>query len=170
MQNMIREFTKGNLCWLILDTNFAYERDQNITERNLQKILTIFDEKMIQYDNQERMVEKDFLLMGISVKKREVKECKIVIKLTEEVIENLGIIFNTMSIFCYIIEDNKEFNDAIELHNQIQRNGNDHTMMLGKDGLQMFIYIDYYFKRIRLAAKEGMNNSIREFFSLNHIK
>lgn len=159
-RKVFQVFTKEDCSWFIIDTNYTYERNQKIIAANLKKIFSFLDEKGIPYISTEKMIEKNISLMGIPMKKQKVKEFKVGIKVTEEVLSNLEIIFENISAFCYRTKENKEFQEILDLHNRINVDGNEYRTLIGKDGFQMFIYLDNYFKRIRLATEDNLDSSL----------
>ncbi len=156
-KKLLLEFMKEKECWLFIDTNFTYERDNKIVEVNINKIQDLLTEKEIPHISKERMVDKDVSLMGIPLKKKKIKEFKMVIKVTEDVINNLDFFFNYMSVFAYITTKNKGLKEIWELHDQINVEGEDYATMLGTDKLDTFLYMDNYFNRIRIASEKDMD-------------
>lgn len=153
-RKIIQEFMIDKSAWFIIDTNFSYEKDHKITEVNLKKILDLLDKKEIPYISRDKMAEKSVSLMGIPMKKIKVKEIKVGIEVSLEVLDILGKIFENSSFFCYMTREKSDFDEILKLHNHINVDGNEYQEAMGNDWFQVFIYMDNYFKRIRIVTEQ----------------
>ena len=152
-KRVLQEFSKGKKLYLFLDSNFAFERDHRVVEKNIENIQDRLDEVGISYVSKDRMVEKTQKIVGIPMKKKMVKEYKVVISATEEIFDLISFIFPRQSFFGYIIDDEKTEEEIFRIHDRIHSECVDYSEFLEKKELQVFTYFDNYFSRIRIATE-----------------
>lgn len=152
-KRVLQEFSKGKKLFLLLDSNFSFERDYRVTEKNIENIQKKLEEEGISFISKDRMVEHAPKLMGIPMKKKMVKEYKVVVEATEGIFELIEFIYPRQSFFGYITDGEKTEDDIFALHDKIHSEHVEHTELLKKNELEAFTYFDNYFARIRISTE-----------------
>lgn len=156
-KRLVQEFSKEKKLYVFLDTNFSYEKNGKINEANVLNICNKFKECGMDFENKNRMVDKDVSLMGIPMRKKRVREYKVAGELTAEGFALLEYIFPRHSFFVYMFTEEQELEDIFSLHERIHTEGLDYAKLLDWKELQVFSYFDNYFKRIRIATQEEVD-------------
>lgn len=152
-KRVLQEFSKGKNLYLMLDTNFAFERDHRVIEKNIENIQAKFDEVGVIYVSRDRKIEKTPKIMGLPMKKKMVREYKVVVPVNEKVFELIDFIYPRQSFLGYILEEEVSEDRIFEIHDKIHSEQIEHVEMLEKKEMQAFTYFDNYFARIRISTE-----------------
>ncbi len=150
---LIQHFGTDKTVWIFIDSDFTYVKKIADAEVNMKQVLKCLEDNQILFESKEKMVEKADMILGIPMKKKKIKHYRIAVKAAEGALAHLSEIFDYTSMFCYICDDRKSFEEIYELHDHISEMDEGYVQKLGKDGFVTFLYFDNFYRRIRIASK-----------------